>query len=86
MTATARLLAGSSALAGRDLLAFRQEADELAASRGVDVVLRNPDGSQAVATRVPRGAPPPSLPPEDRQSRAATSAGQAYVSDVYTSA
>ncbi len=85
MTATARLLAASPALATRDLLAFRQEADELAVSRGVDVVLRDPAGAQLVATRVPRGAPAPTLPPEDRQARAVIAGGKAYVSDVYTS-
>ena len=85
MTATARLLAVSPSLAARDLTAFRQEADELAASRRVDVVLRDPAGNQIVATRVPRGAAPPTLPPEDRQARPALAANRAFVSDVYTS-
>ena len=85
ITATARLLAMSPSLATRDLVGFRQEADELASARQVDVVLRDPSGAQIVATRVPRGAPPPTLPPEDRQARAALAANQAYVSDVYTS-
>ena len=85
VTATARLLAMSPSLATRDLAGFRQEADELATSRHVDVVLRDPSGAQVVATRVPRGAPPPTLPPEDRQARPALAANQAYVSDVYTS-
>ena len=85
ITGTARLLAMSPSLAARDLAGFRQEADELAAARQVDVVLRDPSGAQVVATRVPRGAPPPTLPPEDRQARPALAANQAYVSDVYTS-
>ncbi len=85
MTATARLLAASPSLAARDLTAFRQDADELAASRQVDVVLRDPAGNQVVATRVTRGAVPPTLPPEDRQARPALAANRAFVSDVYTS-
>ena len=85
MTATARLLASAPSLAARDLPAFRQDADELAASRGMDVVLRDPAGNQVVATRVARGAVPPTLPPEDRQARPALAANHAFVSDVYTS-
>ena len=83
--ATGRLLAISPTLAAGDLTAFRQAADELATSRKVDVLLRDPSGAQVVATRVPRGAPPPTLPPEDRQARAVVTANQPYVSDVYTS-
>ncbi len=85
MTATARLLAASPSLGARDLASFRQEADELAAARRVDVVLRDPSGAQIVATRVPRGSAPPTLPPEDRQARPALAANRAFVSDVYTS-
>jgi hypothetical protein len=77
--ATGRLLAISPTLAAGDLAAFRQAADELAASRKVDVLLRDPSGAQVVATRVPRGAPPPTLPPEDRQARAVVAANQPYV-------
>ena len=85
VTATARLLAASPSLAARDLSAFRQEADELAAARQVDVVLRDPAGAQVVATRVPRGSAPPTLPPEDRQARPLLAANRAFISDVYTS-
>jgi signal transduction histidine kinase len=83
--ATANLLALSPTLAAGDLTAFRQTADELAKSRKVDVLLRDPSGAQVVATRVPRDAPPPTLPPEDRQARAVLAANRPYVSDVYTS-
>ena len=85
LTATARLLAMSPSLASRDLAGFRQEADELATARHVDVVLRDPAGAQVVATRVPRGTPPPTLPPEDRQARPVLAMNGAFVSDVYTS-
>ena len=85
MTATVRLLATSPSLAAHDLVAFRQEADELATARHVDLVLRDPSGAQIVATRVPRGAPLPSLPPEDRQAGPDLAANRAYVSDVYMS-
>ncbi len=85
MTATARLLAMSPSLAARDLAAFRLEADDLAAARHVDLVLRDPSGAQIMATRVARGAPLPSLPPEDRQAQPDLAANRAYVSDVYTS-
>ena len=82
---TARLLAMSPSLAAGDLSAFRGEVDDLAASRNMDVLLRDPSGAQVVATRVPRGAPLPTLPPEDRQARAMMAANRPYVSDVYTS-
>ena len=85
MTATVRLLATSPSLAARDPVAFRQEADELAAARHVDLVLREPSGAQVIATRVPPGTPLPSLPPEDRQAKPDLAANRAYVSDVYTS-
>ncbi len=85
VVATAQLLAVSPSLAAGDLTAFRHEADELAASRKVDVLLRDPSGAQVVATRVPRGAPLPTLPPEDRQARAMMAVNRPYVSDVYTS-
>ena len=85
MTATARLLASSPSLAARDLVAFRQDADELAASRHVDVVLRDPAGAQVVATRIPQGSPMPTLPPEERKARPILALGHAYVSDIYTS-
>ncbi len=51
----------------------------------MDVVLRDPTGAQLVATRVPRGAPLPTLPPEDRQARAAIEHGATFLSDVYAS-
>ncbi len=85
MTATARLLASSPSLTARDLSAFREDANELAASRHVDVVLRDPSGAQLVATRIPEGSPMPTLPPEERQARPILALGHAYVSDVYTS-
>ena len=58
MTATAQALAISSALASGKLAAFRQEAQDIATARQIDVVLRDPSGAQLVATRVPPGAPP----------------------------
>ena len=85
LTATVRTLATSPSLAIHDLALFRQEADDLASTRGMDVVLRDPTGAQLVATRVPAGTPSPTLPPEDRLARPAVASGQAYVSDVYTS-
>ena len=85
MTAVAQMLANAPALADGDLAAFRLHAAEVANIQGVDVVLRDPSGAQLVATRVPRGAPPPTLPPEDRQARAAIDRGAAYVSDIYSS-
>ncbi len=85
MTSTAEVLAGSPSLIAGDLKAFRQEADDVATARGVDIVLRDASGAQVVSTRVPPGAPLPSLPPEDRQARLAVNAGQDYVSDIYAS-
>ncbi len=85
ITAQTEVLAVSPALAERDLAAFRQHADKFAAEHGVDVVLRDPTGAQVVATRVPRDAPLPTLPPEDRQARAAIENGATFLSDVYAS-
>ncbi len=85
MTATATVLARSPSLTNSDLASLRQQADDVASVRGVDVVLRDPMGQQLLATRVPRDAPLPTLPPEDRDARAAVNAGQTYVSDVYSS-
>ncbi len=85
MTAMAEMLAAAPALSERDLAAFRAYAEELADSQGVDVALRDASGRQLVATRVPREAPPPSLPSEDKQARAAIEKGLVYVSDIYSS-
>ena len=85
ITATAQALAISSALTSGRLAAFRQEAQDAATARQIDVVLRDPSGAQIVATRVPPGAPLPTLPAEDRQARAAIAAGRSYTSDIYAS-
>ena len=47
-------------------------------------VLRDSSGAQLLATRVPPGAPAPTLPQEDRDARAAIHAGNSYVSDVFS--
>ena len=85
MISTAQVLARSPSLATSDLAGFRPQADDVAQVRGVDVVLRDRNGAQMLATRVPPGAPLPTLPPEDREARAAINAGNPFVSDVYSS-
>lgn len=85
LTALAQVLAASPALSVQDLAAFRTQAEEVASANGVDIVLRDPAGAQLVATRLPRGAPMPTLPPEDRGARAAVDHGGIFVSDVYSS-
>ena len=85
MTSTAQVLARSPSLTSADLVSFRQQADDVAQVRGVDVVLRDRTGAQLLATRVPPGAPLPTLPPEDREARAAINSGSTFVSDVYSS-
>ncbi|MEJ1978031.1 MAG: ATP-binding protein [Acetobacteraceae bacterium] len=85
MIAIAQVLATSPDLQARNLPAFRRAADDVAHTRGVSVVLRNGAGEQVVATRVPPGAPLPTLPPEDFNARLAINSGRPYVSSVFTS-
>ena len=85
MRAMAQVLALSPELASGNVAGFRRAADEVARDRGVSVVLRDRSGAQRVATRAPADAPPPSLPSEDPEARAAVRAGRSYVSNVFTS-
>lgn len=85
LLAAAQTLAASPALKARDLLAFERQASEVAAARGVVVVLRAPSGRQLANTLVPYGAPLParSAEGENPDAKRATVAGSPFVSDLF---
>jgi hypothetical protein len=88
LIAAAQTLAASPALRAPDLAAFERQASEVAAARGVVVVLRAPSGRQLVNTAVPFGAPLParSAEGENLEAKRVTAAGSAFVSDLFTGA
>ncbi len=85
LLAAAQTLAASPALLTRDFAAFERQADEVAAARGVAVLLRAPSGRQLVNTAAPRGTPLPerTAEGENPEAKRATAAGAFYVSNLF---
>ena len=88
LLAAAQTLAASPALRARDFPAFGRQASEVAAARGVIVVLRAPSGRQLVNTATPHGAPLPERTEAggDPDAERATAAGAFFVSDLFEGA
>ena len=85
LLAAAQTLAASPALLTHDFAAFERQADEVAAARGVAVLLRAPSGRQLVNTAAPRGTPLPerTAEGENPEAKRATAAGAFYVSNLF---
>ena len=86
LISAAYALAASPDLQSNDIGAFRSRAEEVAATHGVQVVLRSSSGRQLVNTFVADGSPLPSRTDEGQSQEAwqVTRTGGAYVSNLFT--